>query len=769
MTVPGARRRSKRPAAVGGLDPDVLLVTDTTTVGSLSAGDVWVRNRLIALGLTVTLRLASDAVPALSGYSAVVLSERAISSDHAKWAGAAIPLLVLEPFVLDSLNLATTDPITSTSTLTATVVGTHPAAGGVAAGSYSLAASGLIHPVESGTVPGSAVVFLTDGSSGVYGYALEAGAAILNGQTAQRRTVYLTGHDSLTGGTPTSTYGNIFDGSMGWLRGVTQGEATRPGTPTNLVLTPASSSSLVATWTVPSHGGSLILDYRLRLWRDSDDVLVYSSDVVPGTPFTIPDLATGVLVYGQVAARNAVGYSDGSAFSAPAAPSAPGPGDTEFFPTILAVSGAEIVNPWRGQYEWIVENDLKPNSWPWMDSYDRLGWWQLEDGEGNYDFTDIERRLDFAAARKGRHSLAVMTALSYDYGSYIWHHGGSSASFNGGVQVPQYIRNNIDGWQRGGAWFPNWNHPYYLERWEALMMALGNAYRDDPRFGYIDIRGYGDFGEWHIYGLEDTVGTLSHDNGFRLVDATVDAFRGTDGLLKKYCLMLVPVDHALRYAVGLDPKVGLRADCLGSNGGPAVGYAEPSSHPARQKWTTAPMVTEWCGIPPDAISYNDQYLNAWRDVDLFHISGFSGGNIEADSGQSQYWAYEGSIKRSGYRYELREVNVTDPVRGQAWNVNSRWGNVNVAPAYDAWAIRYELRSGGVLRATWDSTLDLRSVLPGEVTHGDTFAVSSSLPLGTYELAVKVVDPTAYLDPLRLAISGRQGDGRYILGNVTVAA
>lgn len=438
-----------------------------------------------------------------------------------------------------------------------------------------------------------------------------------------------------------------------------------------------------------------------------------------------------------------------------------------FFPDAIPIWEGEIINSYRGQYEWIVQNDLKPSWWPWLDSYDRLGWWQLEEaGEGQYNFIDIEVRLQLAAARKGRHSLGIMTCLSYDYGTYIWHNGGSAYTFHGGVQVPQYIRDSIGGWQRGSAWFPDWNDPYYLSRWEALMMALGDEYRDDPRFGYMDIRGYGDFGEWHLFGLDDVVGGITDANARRIVDATVDAFRGADGKLSKFCLMLVAHDHALRHAVALDPKVGMRADGLGSYLGPSAGYAEPASHPARQKWTTAPFITEWIGDVSDLQTY---YSRGLQNVYDYHISGLSGGNIEADPNVGSYPDYEESIKRSGYRVELREVQVGGASPGGTWSISSRWGNIGVNPPYDDWILKWELRSGGgAIVQSWNSTLNLKSILPGETTHLDGLVIPGGLATGVYELTLRIVDPVAYLDPMRLATEGRESDGRYSLGLISVS-
>ena len=103
--------------------------------------------------------------------------------------------------------------------------------------------------------------------------------------------------------------------------------------------------------------------------------------------------------------------------------------------------------------------------------------YELEPSEGQYDFSRIDRMLERAASSEPprRHSIAVMTAMSCcDSGQLDW---------NGGVQVPDYVKNNSNGsWVQvdgHSSFFPDWNNEFYLARWEALMAALGQARSTD--------------------------------------------------------------------------------------------------------------------------------------------------------------------------------------------------------------------------------------------------------------------------------------------------
>ena len=128
------------------------------------------------------------------------------------------------------------------------------------------------------------------------------------------------------------------------------------------------------------------------------------------------------------------------------------------------------------------------------------------------------------------------------------------------------------------------------------------------------------------------------------------------------------------------------------------------------------------------------------------------------------------IELAGFRDQLDRVEVTPLTAGHAAILAATWENVNVAPTYDPWQVRYELRSGERIAWSANSTLDLRRLLPTKGTPlkaTDTYTLPAGLPKGNYTLAVQVLDPTKTVAPMRLADTGRTGDGAYPLGTVTV--
>jgi len=121
---------------------------------------------------------------------------------------------------------------------------------------------------------------------------------------------------------------------------------------------------------------------------------------------------------------------------------------------------------------------------------------------------------------------------------------------------------------------------------------------------------------------------------------------------------------------------------------------------------------------------------------------------------------ESFLRRLGYRLVLRRLRhaaATQP--GAALEIEMEWDNVGVAPPYlDALvAIRLRPVAGGTAHVATTRTT-IRGWLPGAHVARETVLVPQTLPAGTYELAVGVVDPRNAAPSVRLAIDGRTPDG-----------
>jgi Domain of unknown function (DUF4832) len=126
-------------------------------------------------------------------------------------------------------------------------------------------------------------------------------------------------------------------------------------------------------------------------------------------------------------------------------------------------------------------------------------------------------------------------------------------------------------------------------------------------------------------------------------------------------------------------------------------------------------------------------------------------------------------KKIGYRFILRRLEYPGTVRpGSMMQVHMWWLNAGVAPIYKEFWLAVHLRSAKsaeVIRVP----VDVRKWLPGDAVFDGTLYVPESLADGTYDFRIAMLDPRTGLPAIRFAIEGRQDDGWYKLGSLTVQA
>jgi hypothetical protein len=124
-------------------------------------------------------------------------------------------------------------------------------------------------------------------------------------------------------------------------------------------------------------------------------------------------------------------------------------------------------------------------------------------------------------------------------------------------------------------------------------------------------------------------------------------------------------------------------------------------------------------------------------------------------------------RRMGYRLVLRRLEYPkDAHRGTMIPVSMWWVNAGVAPPYRQFALAMELRSAGatsVIRLP----ADVRTWLPGDAIWEGGIYVPDTLPPGEYRVRLALLDPRTDAAAVTLAIEGREDDGWYGLGTISV--
>ena len=101
-------------------------------------------------------------------------------------------------------------------------------------------------------------------------------------------------------------------------------------------------------------------------------------------------------------------------------------------------------------------------------------------------------------------------------------------------------------------------------------------------------------------------------------------------------------------------------------------------------------------------------------------------------------------------------------------VHMWWLNEGVAPIYKEFTLAMELRSPKIAPVI-PVPVDIRKWLPGDAVYDGTLYIPENLAEGNYEVRIAMLDPRTGKPAIRLAVEGRQEDGWYAMGSLTVKA
>jgi hypothetical protein len=412
-----------------------------------------------------------------------------------------------------------------------------------------------------------------------------------------------------------------------------------------------------------------------------------------------------------------------------------------------------------------------------MDVYFRFGWYQVEGAtQGSYNWTYLDGLINTAITNRQKFSFGIMT-LNPDGGG-VSYAGGSS-------YYPQYLHTlmqseSVKDWIKGGVWVPNYNSPNYQNRLLALNQAINahletgsfNGVRYKDVIGYIDVRGYGSWGEWHHGSLVDNMsefpaGELPTSSSLKkIIDAHLLGFpnyklvamiAGFDAGSTGIPLFYSPADVAyyLLTAKNNAGEIGIRRDQWGATDAYIAGLMENNTASYNgvalktlimNKWKVAPVV----GEPP---SWNDGDFAALPgQVKLYHACSFGNGNYGAAINSTITANVKSASFYAGHRLTIRTASVTT---GPTTTITLNWenknnGGIDWTPSYENWDVIYSVNGNVIGKSVFNPRL-----FTGAKSISDSF---TGVPKGT--LTVKVVDPAGYRKPVSLAIAGQNVDGSY---------
>ena len=166
-------------------------------------------------------------------------------------------------------------------------------------------------------------------------------------------------------------------------------------------------------------------------------------------------------------------------------------------------SGQAIANPHKGyvmtvynpymlspDFEYGIGGSKNNRSWDVVTIASGSPHWDdLNPAPGVYDWKEIDDILEACWAHGITYGIRIMPYSSVNKKDYVpqWiYDAGAKKNVAPSSEDPTV---NVE--------FPKWDDPIYLQAHKDFVKALAEKYDNDPRVEFIDVRPFGDFGEWH--------------------------------------------------------------------------------------------------------------------------------------------------------------------------------------------------------------------------------------------------------------------------------
>jgi Domain of unknown function (DUF4832) len=478
----------------------------------------------------------------------------------------------------------------------------------------------------------------------------------------------------------------------------------------------------------------------------------------------------------------------------------------------------DTTGPFRGLEQWYSNwqipypSNSSSQTGNDFDEYYRFEWGQIENmsaASSQYSWAVFDQQIQHAMDNRRRFNFAVMPYYSS---------ASTGLTVSGALlSYPSYLHNQMQAeatkdWisSSDGAWVQDWNSNSYLTAWENLQKAIANhiattSYKPSWSsvsipytnvIGYVDIRGFGSFGEWQTYPWGQDAGystrVITYASVKRLIDANLTAFPNFWQDIGMQAMCPDPTNNAWGiqdaqssyYAVTATTNKGKVAWRRDNWGGPQSYYnfildstqntysynGVVFGKELANRWKYAPV----CGEPyqcctTDGSTSSDYYYDLVREVTQYRPAIIGNGNIENPSSSLTISRFQQAGSLMGYKLQISNDSVSkNSSPGGVMKIYSKWTNRGLTPNYEDWTIKYQLRNSSN-SVVWEgvSTFVLKLFLPSTVSQVDSYTLPASVPTGTYSLYVKVLDPTAYRLPLVLRQGKQSSDTAYLLNSSVV--
>lgn len=436
----------------------------------------------------------------------------------------------------------------------------------------------------------------------------------------------------------------------------------------------------------------------------------------------------------------------------------------------------------------------------------RVGWDAYETRLGEYHFEKMDATFE----------RCLKFGQKLNIGCFVTSNAGTKQKIDGAFCCyPAYVHEAM---QRSGQkdgvnelwlskqkhWEPNFENPYFFERYDALLQAFA-AYLERPvtvdgkmvprkkLIRCIEMRHFGFWGEG-AYPKEllpsNSECLIRYADAFARHFPDIRLVVPTNGMrfspaydaLKDYHFRLLTMTNRVGVAGNFRDNWGdneKRYQALYYAGNRYEKDGAKMFELIRDRWKAAPLVGEPGRWGPTADGFHP-YWNLCDQAAYLHPAVVR--NCNVSTGRSATSPSDYSILNDpkaleafhrfyaliGFRYLVSEAHVTR--RGDRLKIQTGWKNIGLTPTYDAWKVRYFIEDGAG-KEIWSGTsaLDLRTVMPDPNVAPGSLEGSTAVQDDRFQnvpkggrLWLQIVDPDGISPPLALSVKGRNAKGAYCL-------
>jgi hypothetical protein len=348
----------------------------------------------------------------------------------------------------------------------------------------------------------------------------------------------------------------------------------------------------------------------------------------------------------------------------------------------LAPSGKPVVNPHKGfvQYAWssqymnnkywdVTLASGKNEAWDYCTVvYTGCGWDSIQKGKEEYDWTGIDNLLNLCGQSNRTLGWRIYPT--------------NSSVEEGGDHVPQFIYDegcgSVQATVRGTERkirVPDWEDPIYIQACKDFAAEMAHRYDGDSRVEFIDIRAFGNWGEWHCFQLEGSE-MPSKEIQKDMIAYYKSVFKTTQLVVPSDCR-----DDVYEYALSIG--VGKRDDGL-------IQIKGREDELAKCYKAGLPAVGENCATYADLLKnsdadrYNQKWtLDLWKSViNVSHMTYYE--LDRQDCGKTFFNdnadAVKEMVNKLGYNFEVISANLSYD-RELNVQLTVKIKNTGLAPAF----------------------------------------------------------------------------------------